>query len=344
MQYQKYLVSASILAFASFSQVSSAGSAFSDVFYSGDAIGGDSLSSNTGAQAALSMGDTQALADGGSLFQYGSAIANLSTGELKTYAYSKLSNTNDYQTLWQGSLVSVDPKVATHAKFGDTFYAYSGSSPFVWSPDSQVHFNFAVSGNTAPPSTPTSSFNGSYTALILNTYQSGFSSFLADIVIPARIAYVNNPTSENKAIRDGLEQQLNNMVILDKVWTLGDTNLGAGGVLFSDTPESIFLDSNGTANISYDFNPNGDFEWSLELYSIVTLDGQGGDSEGLMDFSHTVKTSYIGPDGTTTYSDSGLFPNTASISSAVPEPESYAMFLAGLGLLGFVTRRKNVVM
>lgn len=33
--------------------------------------------------------------------------------------------------------------------------------------------------------------------------------------------------------------------------------------------------------------------------------------------------------------------NSASITAAVPEPESYAMFLAGLGLMGAVARRRK---
>lgn len=33
--------------------------------------------------------------------------------------------------------------------------------------------------------------------------------------------------------------------------------------------------------------------------------------------------------------------NSASITAAVPEPESYAMFLAGLGLMGAIARRRK---
>ncbi|WP_292996568.1 FxDxF family PEP-CTERM protein [Nitrosomonas sp.] len=46
----------------------------------------------------------------------------------------------------------------------------------------------------------------------------------------------------------------------------------------------------------------------------------------------------------------GTFPNqpedgiflTSAILTPVPEPETYAMLLAGLGLLGFVVRRRKV--
>lgn len=37
----------------------------------------------------------------------------------------------------------------------------------------------------------------------------------------------------------------------------------------------------------------------------------------------------------------GTLPITQTITAAVPEPESYAMFLAGLGLMGFVARRRQ---
>jgi hypothetical protein len=41
----------------------------------------------------------------------------------------------------------------------------------------------------------------------------------------------------------------------------------------------------------------------------------------------------------------GLSKNTLAVNieltSAVPEPETYAMMLAGLGLLGWVGRRRN---
>lgn len=37
----------------------------------------------------------------------------------------------------------------------------------------------------------------------------------------------------------------------------------------------------------------------------------------------------------------GTFPNTQTITAAVPEPESYAMLIAGLSLMGFIARRRR---
>lgn len=37
----------------------------------------------------------------------------------------------------------------------------------------------------------------------------------------------------------------------------------------------------------------------------------------------------------------GTFPNSQTITAAVPEPETYAMLMAGLGLIGFIARRRK---
>jgi hypothetical protein len=42
-----------------------------------------------------------------------------------------------------------------------------------------------------------------------------------------------------------------------------------------------------------------------------------------------------------TYQQGGVWRLNISAVAAVPEPESYAMFLAGLGLMGFIARRRN---
>ena len=41
------------------------------------------------------------------------------------------------------------------------------------------------------------------------------------------------------------------------------------------------------------------------------------------------------------YTGTGLTVPAADLPTAVPEPETYAMLLAGLGLMGFVARRRR---
>lgn len=65
------------------------------------------------------------------------------------------------------------------------------------------------------------------------------------------------------------------------------------------------------------------------------FDANAGTSGGTADFSHTVQLSITAPNGVTWTSDSG------QLLTAVPEPETYAMFLLGISLVGFMTRRKR---
>lgn len=48
------------------------------------------------------------------------------------------------------------------------------------------------------------------------------------------------------------------------------------------------------------------------------------------------QAQFMAPAGTFT-----SFSNTDTLVSAVPEPETYAMFLTGMGMLGFLARRRN---
>ncbi|MES2163925.1 MAG: FxDxF family PEP-CTERM protein [Pseudomonadota bacterium] len=45
--------------------------------------------------------------------------------------------------------------------------------------------------------------------------------------------------------------------------------------------------------------------------------------------------------GQTNYGDSTAFIDNVSVTAAVPEPETYAMLMAGLGLMGFIARRRK---
>ncbi|MCC7596946.1 FxDxF family PEP-CTERM protein [Janthinobacterium sp. FW305-129] len=54
--------------------------------------------------------------------------------------------------------------------------------------------------------------------------------------------------------------------------------------------------------------------------------------------SSLLRFESVGPVSAPTY---GSYLDNVSVTTAVPEPESYAMMLLGLGLLGFMARRKN---
>jgi hypothetical protein len=65
------------------------------------------------------------------------------------------------------------------------------------------------------------------------------------------------------------------------------------------------------------------------------FDANAGTSGGIADFSHTTQLSITAPNGVKWTSESG------QLLTAVPEPEIYAMLLAGLGLISVVARRRS---
>jgi hypothetical protein len=69
------------------------------------------------------------------------------------------------------------------------------------------------------------------------------------------------------------------------------------------------------------------------------LANQSGDA----DFSHTAQLSLLLPAGFTFTSDSGVFLSDINTGSGqtVPEPPTYAILLTGLGLFGFIVRRRK---
>ena len=53
-------------------------------------------------------------------------------------------------------------------------------------------------------------------------------------------------------------------------------------------------------------------------------------------------TDYNYSSGTVAYANAYLTPDHVTIGAPIPEPETYAMLLAGLGLLGFAARRRKL--
>ncbi|MYM24481.1 DUF642 domain-containing protein [Duganella sp. FT135W] len=111
--------------------------------------------------------------------------------------------------------------------------------------------------------------------------------------------------------------------------------------------QSFNYAANTTYNLSFDVsrNPNGS-------YTAVQVDVNGvsnlyvGTSTpttysfsfttGATGGSELLKFSSVGGDGY-----SGAVLDNVKLTAAVPEPETYAMMLAGLGLVGFAARRKK---
>ncbi|WP_226496246.1 PEP-CTERM sorting domain-containing protein [Ferribacterium limneticum] len=61
----------------------------------------------------------------------------------------------------------------------------------------------------------------------------------------------------------------------------------------------------------------------------------------LMGGMGTCMTGWLSATGTTGGTMRGVDQITQTITAAVPEPETYAMFMAGLGLIGFIARRRR---
>jgi hypothetical protein len=105
--------------------------------------------------------------------------------------------------------------------------------------------------------------------------------------------------------------------------------------------ESIILTGVGAGLVSYGNNVAGKAKF--------TTDGAVGDSLGFYLLSEKATTGTVTKATLNQFSDSSgnaltwQFQNDGTlIYAAVPEPESYALFLAGLGMIGAIARRRRL--
>ena len=75
----------------------------------------------------------------------------------------------------------------------------------------------------------------------------------------------------------------------------------------------------------------------LEMYTGLYLDC----SYSMCDFGHTARVGLEVPNGVSFTSDSGVFLTAANGVPAVPEPATWALMLAGFGVIGGVAKRRR---
>lgn len=113
----------------------------------------------------------------------------------------------------------------------------------------------------------------------------------------------------------------------------GDTWLPGGEVVYAGFPSTAANPGNAYALIFVPDNPLAQLT-QAQVDKLAYADCAAGGMMGATCMTGTSIAGYGAP-GTM-----GGFPLSQTIA-AVPEPETYAMYMAGLGLMGFISRRRG---
>jgi hypothetical protein len=258
-----------------------------------------------------------------------SATANLGTGQLRAAA-----------TLGLGTIQGGTPpaygtdatRATARAEFADQFQLFSGNTPYLWQANTQVTFNFGVTGFTSIPNLPQPLNSGRNIVADLKLYTMKVGTL--DLM-----AQLSTQTTWNSALANQI--QANQIGFAG--WCLGNY-LAPTGWCDGSWLQPVSL-NNGAASINHTFQPGSDFEWILALETRVNLDTSLQNISATLDFGNTVNTSFQAPAGATVYSASGLFPNTLALSDVpgqqVPEQNSIALLALGLVAVGAQHKRKR---
>ena len=109
----------------------------------------------------------------------------------------------------------------------------------------------------------------------------------------------------------------------------------------STAPQVVSSDPSylvGVARASFDAMPGSLITLGATVAGYANPEFGVTPSAGAVDFLHTGGLQLFLPAG---YSFSGTDPLLNNIVTNVPEPETYALFLAGLGMLTFIGRRRK---
>lgn len=109
----------------------------------------------------------------------------------------------------------------------------------------------------------------------------------------------------------------------------------AGNSTAYGSPDQAARNNNAFFTLVFDKNnpTNTTMTWDDMVYADMTRFGMMG----------PMITGWKGMTGLATGGSMGGLPASLSITAAVPEPETYAMFLAGLGLMGAIARRRRTL-
>lgn len=125
------------------------------------------------------------------------------------------------------------------------------------------------------------------------------------------------------------------IVAWDGAWPVGNTLYSAPVTYFGGAQTLSFND------ISLALKPNTEYLAVISAYGSGSLENlvlQGSASDGGLGGAARIR--YV-PWGEWLRTSTPNIAFTASFISAVPEPETYAMLLTGLGLIGWMNRRKR---
>ena len=273
------------------------------------------------------------------------ARVSLSTAELKARSYAAFGT--DGFGSFAVPVGRSNAGASAEVSFGDSFRAYSGNtgSPFAWSSGDTATFNFSITGTSshspglAVPTgfDPGQPQNRALSTLQLSAFRPGGLDLRRQLNTFDFSAYPS--FSDGYAVFLALDQQLTALTITRKFWYLGEQLVD-----FPVDPAMVVtLTGNTPVNLSASFNPEGDFDWVLELNTSARVDASLQNVFSRVDFANTVEVGYEAPQGATTYSASGQFPGTLSLTSvpAVPEPQTWGLMMLGLAAIFVVSARRR---